>query len=376
MRLLLLLAATAVAGRRKVEPIPEPEPEEVARVPVLEGPLFPAILPLDPGPIPAGLAHRGAQACAACHPRAWASWTQSPHAGPPSEALLRASTGLAGCTSCHLPSIEQQAELQTALDNRIDQVESRPNPVFDPSAWLEGVTCSACHVRGGAVLASTDVAALRPAPHPLRYASELAGVRGCAACHELRLEGATEPLYDTVGEWQRAGFEDRGIACIDCHGGGAADGGTPSHDVRRSLDEGLSALLAAPSLVVERGGEALPVVLTLVNTGAGHAIPTGSPWKGLSVRLHVVGPPDRKGVPAAGPEATLELVRTLAVDPPFATTSDRRLSPGASVELPLALALPDDAPPGAWELVLDVRDTIQGEEGATRLERRWPLRVE
>ncbi|MCA9494702.1 MAG: hypothetical protein KC621_32460, partial [Myxococcales bacterium] len=251
-----------------------------------------------------------------------------------------------------------------------------PNPTFDPSAWIEGVSCAACHVRSGAVLASNAEDAMHPAPHPLQVATELGGVRGCAACHELRLEGAAEPLYDTVGEWQRAGFADKGIACTDCHGGGAADGGTPSHDVGRSLDEGLSVLLSAPRLAVQRGGEAVPVVLTLVNTGAGHAIPTGSPWKGLRVHLHVVGPPDRKGVLATGPEATLDLARTLAVEPPFATTDDRRLAPGASVELPLELALPDDAPPGSWELVLEVHETVQGEAGATRLERRWPLRVE
>ncbi len=374
---LLLLAVTAEARPRKpVEPPPSPEP--VAELPVaarLEGPLFPAILPLDPGPVPEGLAHLGAQACAACHPNAWRSWSRGPHAGPPDDGLARAAMGLAGCDACHLPLVGQHERLETVIGGRIDQVERAPNPVFDPTSWLEGVTCAACHVREGKVLASTPEAALRPAPHPMAYTPELADGSACAACHELRMEGAAEPLYDTWGEWRRAGFEERGVRCVDCHGGGAADGGVPDHDVARSLDEALSVLLAAPALTVDRGGPPVEVVLTLVNTGAGHAVPSGSPWAGLRVRLSAEGPPDKKGVPTPGPEVTADLARTIGAEPPFATVADTRLAPGARLDLPLSLAIGADQPPGAWTLVARIHATLQGQPGELRLERRWPLRV-
>ncbi len=94
----------------------------------------------------------GPETCKACHPAAYASWKDGPHARA-LESLPERSRKDRRCLSCHAPDLE---------------------------AGVAGVTCEACHGAGG----------VYSAPYVMRDA-ELAravglldpGERTCAACH-------------------------------------------------------------------------------------------------------------------------------------------------------------------------------------------------
>jgi hypothetical protein len=374
---LLLSVGVAFAGRRR----PPPDDQLPAAVPVPEvaevfsGPLFPPTVVTTLGPVPAGLAHVGAQACAACHPRSFEGWRHGAHAQAPSETFVAATVGLAGCDACHRPLQPQRPTLDVVWGGRMDQVASAPNPSFDAGAWLEGVTCAACHVRDGFVLTADAESAERPSPHPMRFAPALADGSTCATCHQLAVPGAPGALYDTWGEFERSGFAEAGVTCISCHGRAGAEPGFVSHDVARPLEHGLTVGLSVPALRVVRGAPPVQGLVRLQNTGAGHAIPTGSPWRRLEVRVFLEGPPDKAGTRPRRGEVLLVLGRELAVAPPFEVSADTRLQAGESREIPFALALPADVPASGWELVVNADDGAP-EPRSRSLQRRWPLTVE
>ncbi len=374
---LLLLSVPALAGRRRAPPVPEPPPIEQpppGPEPWTE-PLFPPTVVVDPGPVPTGLAGRDGWTCAACHPRSHGDWEGSGHARGPSAALLEASAGLVGCDVCHRPLTTQRPTLETVWDGRLDRSTSSPNSAFEPSSWLENVGCAACHVREGVVLAADPDAAARPAPHPVRYAPALADGTMCASCHQLAVPGSETPLYDTWGEFERSGFAAAGVTCLTCHGHAGAEPGFATHDPARPLAHALSIGLDLAALRLVRGADPVAATLTVRNTGAGHAVPTGSPWRRVEVRAFLEGPPDKVGHRARRAEVVEVLGRTLTEAPPFAVTTDTRLLPGASRAVALALALPADAPPAGWSLVVEVG--VPGDaDPRHRFERRWPLTVE
>lgn len=372
--LLLLVLSTAFAGRKRPDPVPEPVPAPApAAPPAYDQALFPATVVTDPGPTPAGLAGRESAVCAACHPRSYEGWKHGGHARPPPPALGTAAAGLPGCDVCHRPLAHQRATVDTVYDGRLEQVTRTPNPAFDAGAWLEGVGCAACHVRDGAVLTGDAEAAARPAPHPLRFAPALADGRACASCHQLAIPGTDTALYDTWGEFERSGFAEAGVTCLTCHGRAGAEAGFVGHDPGRPLDHGLSVGLSVPSLRLVRGQAPVAATVTVRNVGAGHAIPTGSPWRRLEVRAALVGPPDPKTqVRPRRSEATLALGVGLSAAPPFARSADTRLMPGAAAELPIDLALPLEVVAAGWELVV----TVGPPGGPAGVERRWPLAID
>lgn len=371
----LLLALPASAGRRRVEPPPpDPVPVEEPAPPAWTEPLFPPTVVVDPGPVPPGLASDAAQACAACHPRSYEDWRHGGHARAPSPDHVSASAGLVGCDACHRPRTAQRPTVDTVWDGHLETAVRTPNPAFDAGAWLEGVGCAGCHVRGGVVLtADPEAAARQAAPHPLRHAPALATGEVCAACHQLSVPGSEAPLYDTVGELQRSGFAAAGVTCLTCHGRAGAEVGFATHDPGRPLEHALSVGLSLPSLALARGAEPVAATVRLRNTGAGHAIPTGSPWRRVEVRAWLEGPPDAKTkVRPRRAEVAATLGRTLTTAPPYVVTGDTRLDPGEELALPMALALPLDVPAAGWELVVDAG--VPGD--ADRVTRRWPLSVD
>lgn len=213
-----------------------------------------------------------ADACAGCHADQHDAWSLSAHARGGSPILeawrpeVRAAWGEAAearCVACHAPGF----------------VEG------------EAIGCATCHgavgnraERDGALVVALDRGwsgrSGDGAPHgvvdrPLLRASAL-----CATCHEVTGPGL---LVETTGSEHRAWGGPDG--CADCHLRGHA------FDPLRG--EGLT-------LAVERDGDAL--VVSLGNTGAGHAVPSGpavlrDTWVDLpfAPRVLEIGP-----VPVAG----------------------------------------------------------------------------
>lgn len=395
-RRLLLLALTALIGwsstasARKprknktpvvVETAPAPAPAPKPVSPSI--PLWPSALPLLSGPVPEGLANQTAQACAACHFESHGSWLESAHAvGWRSEAFQQAVEVAATplCEACHLPLASQSPDLVDFDQGDPNKPVTSPNPMFDAAMRLEGVTCAACHVRDGKIVGPRPPEELT-APHPMTWSKDLTASEGCASCHQLQWDGATTPFYDTFGEWRRSPQAAAGIGCQDCHGGSGAGQQAPfDHRTPAGQDRAVSVLFDLPSLTVVRGADTpVPLHLTLQNTGAGHAYPTGSPFKGVQVRVQLVGPEDRKKkAPWVETALTHDLKRTLTDGPPWDVTADTRIPAGGAVELEAELSIPYNAPEGDWFLVVELLETVQGEvaDRVPRVTRRLPLRVE
>ena len=311
--------------------------------------LFDAPMPLETPDLPEGLSHLGAEGCASCHWPVVESWRTSAHSGMPSKAMqkaLHAAGDAPECSQCHFPLQVQHRELIAPSQEEGQLLESMrtPNENWSPSLQSEGVGCVACHVREGTVLGSRDL----DAPHPVRESTELGSSEGCAGCHQLTWEGADQPLYDTFGEWSRTTYADAGLTCMDCHmapvAGASTPGGRTTHadhqfDARRG--EGLSLHLSLSPKGATRG-QALIGSVRIQNTGAGHAIPTGSPFKSLVVTIELL---DVRGT-AAGDGAEFVFAREVSEKSPYTTVSDTRLMAGDERTLPFEFKIPYRAKAG------------------------------
>jgi len=76
--------------------------------------------------------------------------------------------------------------------------------------------------------------------------------------------------------------------------------------------------------------------LRIQNTGAGHAIPTGSPFKRLVVALNLL---DSRGK-SIGDGAEFRFARNVSPEAPYATLSDNRLQVGDDRSLDFQFELP------------------------------------
>lgn len=342
--------------------------------------LFADPLPLDVGKVPQGLANLSAQGCNACHFQAHDEWEDSAHAQGWASTAFREAVEAAGtpaCTSCHLPLATQHDQLVTYDAGDANRPITSPNPRFDATLMTEGVTCAACHVRDGKVVTRH---AVDQAPHPTVQSDELRAATLCASCHQLTWPGADKPFYDTYGEWQRSPQAKAGIVCQDCHmGGGAGSRLGADHTIANDPARAVSVLIDADALRLVRGGEALPVTVTLQNTGAGHAFPTGTPFRGVRLEVALVGPVGKKGEIGTWPQAThtADLARKLGDTAPWPTLADDRLPAGAERQYSWELALPHEAPAGDWSLRVTLAETVSGKvTGEPFVTRTLPLAVD
>lgn len=372
-RPLLLTSALALlcaGGKRKkaAEPANVEPPVEVQRPPApTHGALFPTGLPVDPGPTPRGLANRSAQGCNACHGATHDAWRSSAHAAPMSPTFLEATAGTPECRVCHLPLSDQHATLFTPGE---PHAERPPNARFDATLATEGVTCAACHLREGHVIGGTPPAR---APHPGRFTTDLGTSEACATCHQLTWPGADTPLYDTYGEWSRSPHAGADIGCVDCHmGPDAGHSAAPDHRFPADPRRALSVLIETDRLDIARGGDALDVTIRLQNTGAGHSVPTGSPFRGLRVVAALVCATDDG--PHRHAELAVDLHRRLGEAAPWPTIEDTRLQAGGERHIPWTPSLGLDAPSGTWHLEVALHHT-QVPLGAAPMQIDPPLSV-
>jgi hypothetical protein len=120
--------------------------------------------------------------------------------------------------------------------------------------------------------------------------------------------------------------------------GSATPGGRPTHadhrfDARHG--EGLSLHLQLPPEGVTRGSDLIGS-LRVQNTGAGHAIPTGSPFKTLVIAVDLI---DSRGK-TVGKGAEFRFARTVEKEAPYNTVSDNRLQVGADEQFDFSFNIP------------------------------------
>ncbi len=391
----VLFSSAAVAGglfgNRGAEPVPEPSPDLEVEAVAVEAPPAPEAPPLfaDGLPVvleetPEGLANLSAQGCNACHWQSHDDWANTPHASAWSdpeyvEALARVGNTTA-CRSCHLPLANQHHRIAAGfVGGDFTRPQMVENDIWDASLMAEGVTCAACHVRDGVVVSTR---AAPDAPHPVAVSNELHTAEMCATCHQLTWPGADRPFYDTYGEWKASAYAAAGISCQECHmpdepGASAASrfAARPSHAFPADLDRGLSVLLDLDAPEAQRGNP-FPVRVRLQNTGAGHHIPTGSPFKSYRVLVAIEDLNGERLTPAT----EFVLGRTISPEPPWTTLSDNRIPAGGEIAFEHRFEVSQKKAAQQAILVLRVVRAVAGSGGslddsATILERRLPIAV-
>jgi hypothetical protein len=376
-----LCGPDAQAARGKKSPVPVAPPvveEEPAPVIPEPTPLFGGPLPVHIGPLPTGLANLSAQGCNACHYQAHDSWAKSTHAtGHATPAFTEAvrEVGTPACQVCHLPLSAQHVEVVAFDAEDVNRPLHEANPEYQATLHTEGVTCAACHVREGTVVAAAPPTA--EAPHPVGWSPELGASSFCGTCHQLTWPGANQPLYDTYGEWQRSPQATAGITCQDCHmGPGVSETGNgANHAFDSARGRALSVLIDIPATTLIRGGDPLVGDIILQNTGAGHAWPTGSPFRGVRLKIFL----ESVGEDAVTRSAvqTVDFARQLQKAAPFESVGDTRLGAGEERRIPWSGSLKHDAPPGPWFLVVTSTPTVRGApQGGEVVQRRVAVRVE
>ncbi len=366
-------AADAPAAEAPADLPPAPPPAPAAPA------LFPDGLPVAIQKTPEGLANLSAQGCNACHWQAHDAWRDSPHADAWSdpvfaEAIERVG-GSTSCRSCHLPLANQHPRLAAGyVDGDLARPSMQDNALWDPTLMAEGVTCATCHVREGTVVSTR---AAPGAPHPVAVSAELGESSFCATCHQLTWPGAETPFYDTFGEWSASAYAEAGVGCKDCHmpmeaGPAIATryAARPTHSFVADTARALSLLLELGAPEIQRGTD-MTVTVRIQNTGAGHHVPTGSPFKRYRVEALLV---DKEGKTLA-PTGSIELGRTVSAGPPWDILSDNRVPPGGEVLLQHQFNVSQRVPAQTAELVVRVVHASAGEPAPVLTERRLAVPV-
>ena len=339
---MILAGGGAALAARKAgkdpEPPPPPPPPVVEVAPAPPPPvIFDGNLPTALEKTPEGLANLSAQGCNACHYQVHDAWAGSAHAHAWGDPVFQAAVERAGdstaCKACHLPLANQHSRLADGyLDGDLARPDLKPNPLWDPALMSEGVTCAACHVRDGVVLGPRDCDS---APHPVRASQELVSPELCAACHQLTWPGADKPFYDTYGEWKASAYAAAGIRCQDCHMPLVAGPATATraaaqaaHGLQAEPARALSVLVGVDMPEIQRGA-AYPVHVRIQNTGAGHAVPTGSPFQSWTFELSLVSAAGKE----LAPTHQVTVGRTVEDASPWRTTADNRILPGGELSI-------------------------------------------
>lgn len=149
---------------------------------------------------PERLSSRG---CGTCHAESHADWEAGMHSqswrDPVfEEAFVR--DPVTWCVHCHAPLVAQRDIF----------LKKQRNP-GEQALLDEGISCVACHVRGGVIYGSR---ALSGEAHAVVASQRLGQAEFCADCHQFNFLNTSEPVQDTYGEWLASGGE---TPCVECH---------------------------------------------------------------------------------------------------------------------------------------------------------------
>ncbi|MDX2013344.1 MAG: hypothetical protein SFW67_24320 [Myxococcaceae bacterium] len=209
-----------------------------------------------------------ARACASCHAREANDWRASFHAQSLTSPVFRDGFAVEPhlrCVVCHGPL---EAQTRAAWRQKALLASGAALPADSPVH--DGITCAACHVRDGTVLAPSPTA--RPYGHPLRHEPALRTSAFCATCHEFTghalVDGVTVlnalPTQTTFTEWTQWGGARTCQACHMPNGSHRVRGG---HDVE----------FVRGALTLDWRGD----VATVTAHDVGHRVPTGDVFRHL-----------------------------------------------------------------------------------------------
>jgi len=268
--------------------------------------------PVDTAQIPPLLGELRAEDCGRCHPAFYNEWRTTIHSQAWTDPYFQADWQFDGaqhvCRLCHTPLDRQQPH--TVLGYR-DKDKWDPilkdNPAFFPELQHQGVTCAACHYREGKIV---GVIGNTSAPHPVQKLDNPNQV--CVRCHIVEGDRWDTffrfPPCGTVAEiradqtsiktGELSVTDIASLGCVQCHMPAVerplVEGGEMrwvrqhlwrgGHDpamVKQGLD-----IRFVESTELASGERKF--VLTIINKGAAHYIPTGTPDRFLSVSLRLL----------------------------------------------------------------------------------------
>ncbi len=259
-------------------------------------------------------------ACEACHATESAEWRGSLHARAWDDPVFLAAYAiepLPFCRGCHAPEAP------------LDQPSS-------PARHL-GVACISCHVPEAEAQAEGHTRFVRRAGDP----------GGCAGCHQFEFpEPQAAAMQSTVAEHAASKHHDR--SCVDCHMPASPSGAGRSHAFRVQGDSAMlrRAIEASAARVTAR-----VLVVSLVASGAGHAVPTGDMFRQLEV--HAVAGAGPGALSAAPVVLSREFAFARGQGGPRRLQTDDRRVPASGEPREARLVFPGDvdALPIRWKVV-------------------------
>ena len=144
-----------------------------------------------------------------------------------------------------------------------------------------------------------------------------------------------------------------------------------SHQLESDPGRALSVLVDLNSVVVNRG-ESWPLKIRVQNTGAGHAVPTGSPFKKLRLSATLI---DSKGRELASP-VVREYARTIQNEPPWSLISDDRILPGEESLIQGEIVVSQRKRSGPINLVIQLDKTVAEEVVESTILQTIPLTLQ
>jgi len=255
--------------------------------------------------------YTGHEVCGSCHQDIHKAWSESAHArsvtDPGFQAGVAESVTKYGedakrlCLTCHAPTT-----FVTHATNLRDPLVR------------EGITCDFCHTVKSVDLSRADnpfEIVVGPVKYgPFEYAPSPAHQTAlsvlhrnkptlCAGCHEYSTVGGF-PALTTYSEWTQGPYPALGVSCQDCHMA-LVQGSTAREDVK-IREEGSYRFINLHRLVgggsqgqlrrgvdlnvvaAEARGDSGIVEVEIVNSAAGHKVPTGLPSKQLVLTVRAL----------------------------------------------------------------------------------------
>ena len=160
--------------------------------------------------------------CVGCHSGVHDSWQQSAHGRSFTNPIFQHAfkrDRKAWCLNCHAPLWDPDTMDPEAIASTPDM----------KSRYAEGVNCSVCHIRDGAIVGPNDYSGKENELfHPVTFDPGLRSESFCAGCHQFNFVQELEPfviyaddavMQNTVQEFlqHQKTMPANSKGCVDCH---------------------------------------------------------------------------------------------------------------------------------------------------------------
>ena len=284
--------------------------------------------------IPKGLVSLKAESCGVCHQAIYAEWRTTMHAeaynDPFFQAYWKKDEQTWSCLTCHTP-LENQLEQRIThfKGGDLSQPQFETNSRFDAELQQEGITCVACHLRGGIIYGPYPAEQMN-APHPVAYDERFLSESICLECHEVPAKPFSlmqSAVCSTGSEWKDGPYIKQGYRCQTCHMPEVTRPLVPdmkSHKGGKHLWRGGNSpeQVAKALTFMTKLIDARTIQVDITNSGAGHKFPTGDPDREVFITARLIT--------KAGKQLeseTLHIRRIILWQPIMVELSDNRIEP-------------------------------------------------